>query len=339
MDGLLIFRPRFLYAPRVIKPGRIYDLFYSWAVQRTVKSMVRLWQPDLVVSDWIVPCGFAGYRISNLLDIPLVLRARGADVRTMKKLAPKLADYYRMIGERSDYIFCNGFGLKQDLIRINIFDENKLRVMPNGIDTDVFHPANNDERISARKFLRIPMDAQVWVFIGTWDHHKGSSDLANVLPGLFKKNPAAYFIEAGPIIDSASCQSVKSLGDQVQFLGMVNTDQVIRCFHASDIFILPSHYEGLPNALLEAMACGLTSIASTVGGIPQIVVNGKNGILIEPGNVVSLEAGIQRCAKDEQIRQSIGREARRSIVENGFDMRSVAKEWCTIFLGCLHKSG
>lgn len=335
-DEIIVNRPRFLHIPLLIKPGKILDMFYSLAVLRMAKTIFKTWKPDIVVCDWIVPCGFAGYKISKELDIPLVLRARGGDIRIIKKQLPDLAKYYRQIGEQAKIIFCMGHGLYEDLIRVDIFDKEKLYVTSNGIDTKIFHPADQDERTRARQSLGIPQDAQVWVFIGSWDVQKGSTVLSLVLPKLLNQMSKVYFLVAGPVRDRVGHHVIQSIGDRVRFVGLVKNEKVINCLHAADLFLLPSLAEGLPNALLEAMACGVPVIASAVGGIPHLIVDGKNGILVEPNNISSLEENIKRCATDREYRERLGLEAWQTIIQGDFDLEIVAGQVCKRFQECIN---
>ena len=338
-DGIGIFRPRFFYIPRIIRPGKVYDNFYSRAIQKTCKTLFADWVPDLIICDWIIPGGLASYQLSKKMRIPLILRARGGDVRIMSQQVPKLNKYYQTIGDQASFILCNGFGIFEDLSKFGIFDPQKLHVFTNGIDTEVFHPASIAERNSARAMLKIPATAHVWVFIGTWAKHKGSTELAQIVPPLLSQFPDAYFVVAGPIRDQDSKEAILAVKDQARFLGMVSTEQIVKCLHAADLFILPSHMEGLPNSLIEAMSCGVASIASSVGGVPSIIRNNMNGLLIDPKNTMMLEKIILRCLNDTKLTQELGINARRTIFELGLDMKSIASQLDELFQSCVTTKG
>lgn len=107
-------------------------------------------------------------------------------------------------------------------------------------------------------------------------------------------------------------QQVKRLGldSQVQFLGE-KTD-VLPYLQAADLFVLPSRRDNLPVALLEAMAGGLPSIATSVGGIPEVIEDGENGLLVPPDNPESLTKAIRRLIDDQRLQKKLGSNARQT---------------------------
>ena len=331
-DEIKIYRPRFFYIPKIIKPGINYDLYYSQAVQRALRKTCYDWKPDIILCDWITPCGFAGVNVSKLFRVPLVLRARGGDVRFINNNLPDLSDYFRSISAQADLIITNGQGLLDDLQGSGIFNEEKLHNLTNGIDGSIFHPPSNKERLAARSALKIPDDALVWVFVGTWDIHKGTRELAYVIPKLLDRFPRTYFLSLGPIQDKESYNKIKSQSNRATFLGMVNSQTVVQSLNASDIFILPSHAEGLPNSLLEAMACGLPSIVTAVGGVPDIINHEINGLLIPPKDELALEVAITRISIDKKCRERIGNNACQTIFDRNLDLSSVSNKLYEIIL-------
>jgi glycosyltransferase involved in cell wall biosynthesis len=90
-------------------------------------------------------------------------------------------------------------------------------------------------------------------------------------------------------------------------LGYLHGDEKLEIFFESDIFILPSYGEGLPITILEAMAAGLPIIATSVGAIPEIIEDGKNGFLTEAGDYVGLAKKILKLARDMKLRQEMGK--------------------------------
>ena len=84
--------------------------------------------------------------------------------------------------------------------------------------------------------------------------------------------------------------------------GRVQHNRIIEFLNASDIFVLPTYHEGLPNVVLEAMACRLPVVATKVGGIPEAVKDGENGFLVPPKNVERLYRNIESLIKDSQLK-------------------------------------
>jgi len=107
------------------------------------------------------------------------------------------------------------------------------------------------------------------------------------------------------------------MGERVSCPGWLDTTQTAELLAGASVFVLPSYAEGLPMALLEAMSWGLPVIASPVGGIPQVVRQDDNGLLIDPGDVDALSGALRRLLAEPALRQRLGKAAR-ATVEKSF---------------------
>jgi glycosyltransferase involved in cell wall biosynthesis len=96
--------------------------------------------------------------------------------------------------------------------------------------------------------------------------------------------------------------------DAVMLSGRVRPEEVPRLLQASDFLVLPSYSEGMPQVILEAMNCGLPVVATRVGGVPEAVLDGRTGLLVEPGDAAQLRDGMERMIADEAFRLAAGRE-------------------------------
>ncbi|MBA3921990.1 MAG: glycosyltransferase family 4 protein [Nostocaceae cyanobacterium] len=155
------------------------------------------------------------------------------------------------------------------------------------------------------------------VFCGRIGRRKGAFDLINAfaqLPDELRKH--AELILAGDGEVEQAIQLVESLNitDQVTFLGWIDAQQRDALLEKADVFILPSYNEGLPLALIEAMAWGLPAIATPVSGIPEIVTSGVNGLLVNPGDIQQLAEAMQSLIEDENLRQNLGKVARQTVI-------------------------
>jgi glycosyltransferase involved in cell wall biosynthesis len=95
-------------------------------------------------------------------------------------------------------------------------------------------------------------------------------------------------------------------GKAVRLVPPVSGEEKLACFERADVFVFPSHYEGMPMAVLEAMAAGLPVVATSVGGIPELVADGVNGILIAPRAPRDLSAALEKLCKDARLRSEMG---------------------------------
>jgi glycosyltransferase involved in cell wall biosynthesis len=171
------------------------------------------------------------------------------------------------------------------------------------------------------------------VFLGRIGKRGGALDLAKSLISFPKQDKGAFdLIEAFAALPAASRhraelvlagngdlaaanQLITSLGleDRIAILTWLNPEQRDKLLFTADAFILPSYHEGLPMSMLESMAWGLPVIVTPVGGIPEVIRDGRNGLLVEPGHREQLVQAMERLIEDEDLRLSLGLAARQSI--------------------------
>lgn len=208
-------------------------------------------------------------------------------------------------------VICNSQMVKADISRHFDIDPAKLRVILSGVDTTVFHPGLRElHRAETRKSLRIPKAAPVAVFVGSGFERKG---LIGFLMGLADQSGHARLtresvrgIVVGHDKHMTRFQSFADqlgLSDRVAFVGGVKD---VRPFYAAaDIFVLPTLYDPLPNACLEAMACGLPVITSTGSGAAELITNGVEGFVVDaldtPAIADAIEASLASAMSDNQM--------------------------------------
>lgn len=177
--------------------------------------------------------------------------------------------------------------------------EEKISVIPNYVDTDMFKP------------LEVRRERQL-VFVGRLDEQKNLFSLIDAVKGLDIK---LVLIGKGPSEDALK-KKVKDEGiENVTFAGVVPNERLPEELNKSEIFIQPSFYEGNPKTLLEAMACGLPVIGTNVIGIKEVIKHGENGYLCGT-SVEAIKEAIEEVMRDEELRHRIGRNAMKTIIEN-----------------------
>ncbi len=339
-DGIPIWRPRYFWFPKWLNSdGFIYETAYKRAVLRSLKQFRDHWKPDLIVGDWIVPGGFAAAEVATKWKTPLVLRARGHDVEVMirtSRQSNRRRAHYCSIIDRATWVVCQGQGLYRELQESELYDAKKLVCLTNGLDTDLFHPASAGERSAARLAVGLPEKAVVALFVGRWEKSKGSRELTQALKAALTRFPDVHFVSIGPVLDRPSRLELEQCFSRARFLGPVEPRKVNSFYHASDIFVLPSYREGLPNALLEALACGLLAIVTPVGGIPSIVRDKMNGIIVQPRDPASLEMALIDCLYDFERTQALRTAARQTIPDMRLDLVSVASQVHELFENCVN---
>ncbi len=160
------------------------------------------------------------------------------------------------------------------------------------------------------------------LMLGKLREQKGIYDLLSAVPEVTAKVPDAQFLLCGDGDMDECRRKVQELGcsEHVRMPGWIGEKERAEAFASCSTFILPSHFEGMPMSLLEAMGHGLACVATDVGGIPQVIKSGENGILIKPGNPDEIASALITLLNDEPMRKRLG-EAAAETVRRDFDAR------------------
>lgn len=174
-----------------------------------------------------------------------------------------------------------------------------------------------DARAVARRALGIAGDARVVGSVGNFTPKKDQATLIRAVAALAPGGTAGtgtvgttlVLVGLGPLEDELRAVAAQhGVGDRVVFAG--SRDDVFALLPAFDVFALSSRFEGLPIALLEAMATGVAPVATRVGGIPEVITDGRDGLLVEPGDPAGLAAALGRLLDDDGLRASVAERAR-----------------------------
>ena len=214
--------------------------------------------------------------------------------------------------------------VKEHLLNDFKLQEKKVKVVFTGVDLEKFSPGVNEEdKILRRKF---GLDNVLTVgMIGRISPEKGHRIFLEAIASLNEPNVKFILVGSGK-------------KDDKSILPFLNDKRVIRIDYLDsakalkliDIFVQPSLQEGLGISLLEAMACGKAVAASRIGGIPSVIDDGRDGLLVAPGEAKKLAGAIQRLIRDKNLRKNLGNAARRK-VEEKFDAKKMAREMETLY--------
>ena len=184
------------------------------------------------------------------------------------------------------------------------YGADNVAVVGNGVDADLFQPdRGGDERYV--------------LFVGRLDYPKGVPDLIKAAKPIVKNHDIEFVITGkGPQREQYE-RMVEQAGltDHVTFTGFVTRERQIQLYQNATVFTLPSHYEGLPTVLLEAMACGAPVVATDVGGCPEVIDHGENGLLVSPGDPAALSDAIDSVLGNAEMRGEFGRNARKTVLD------------------------
>jgi glycosyltransferase involved in cell wall biosynthesis len=181
----------------------------------------------------------------------------------------------------------------------------RMVVLPNPVDCDRIRPPENPA-------LR---QTDLVLFLGDFTRRKGVRDLLAAAPAVLQRRPAARFVVAGGAPPADVASQAQTLGDAVHFPGFVRGADKLRWLQEASLLVLPSYAEGLPVAVLEAMAAGLPIVTTPVGGVPDIFRDGVNGLLIPPGDVPALADALSRLLADAAARETIGHHNRQQALD------------------------
>ncbi|MHA2052080.1 MAG: glycosyltransferase family 4 protein [Candidatus Hodarchaeales archaeon] len=205
------------------------------------------------------------------------------------------------------------------------YSERDITVIANGVDIDFFSPKE-------KKNTEINI-----LYAGRLDYKKGLIELIKSAKDITKKFPDANYLIAGtgPLInDLLRLVKNEGLHNRFTFFGHVNQKTLRNLYRESNVFILPSYYEGFPNVILEAMSCGLPTIATNVGGIPEIVQHQKNGLLIPPRNSTAITNALTKILTDESLISDMGKNARYE-TEKKYSWEHISNKYLKVYSSLL----
>jgi glycosyltransferase involved in cell wall biosynthesis len=192
----------------------------------------------------------------------------------------------------------------------------KVSVIPYGVDTDVFHPDNNGDQFRKKHGCE---GSRVILTAGRLNYQKGLHVLIEALPLIKKELQDVKLVIVG---DGEERPRLKKLAqtldvaESVVFTGSLHHEDLPQAFASADVFVLPSFFESFGITLIEAQATAKPVVATRVGGIPEVVMNGESGTLVEPGKPNKLANAIITILSDRNMAVRMGRKGRKHVEEN-----------------------
>ncbi len=253
-------------------------------------------------------------------DVPYVVQAHGDLPRIMSKRRLKwLYDIffgYEILSNASKAIALS-INEAEDYRRMGV-PSDKITVIPNGIDLTEY--ADLPPRGSLRKKLGIGEDDKIVLYLGRLHEIKGIDVLVKAFASIAGRLENVMLLIVGP--DDGYLGRTKALvkalkmEDHVLLLGSLYGEDKIGAYADADLYVLPSRYETFPMSVLEAYACGKPVIATRVCGLGNLVIDGKTGLLVEPGDTKQLAKSMLSLLEDENRALEIGQKGKRFVREN-----------------------
>ena len=297
---------------------------------RTFKTIFRELKPDVVHTHEIGSL-FYGGPAARAVDVPLVVHTEHGAAGYKDRF--RLRFLGRLAGRYAERFFCLTQELADSIITHRIVPRTKVSLISNGIDVASFQEPYDTRAI--RKSLGIPLDAPLIGTVGRLAEIKRQDLLIRAFARIRQQVPDSHLLLVGdgPLLRVLHDLALDlGISDSVHFAGYHPDSAPF--LQTMDVFALTSRSEGMPQALLEALVVGLPVIATRVGGIPEIIENGRTGLLFDSGEEVALTAGLCELLTNRDRALAMG-QAGRSLVECRFDVARMAREYHEHFLDSL----
>ena len=264
-----------------------YPLFefplYSLALASKMAEVAEFENLDLLHVHYAIPHATSAYLAKQMLngkrDLKIITTLHGTDI-TLVGLEPSFLPLVKFSIEQSDGVTAVSRFLKEKTIT-NYSCDKDIKVIPNFVDTDLYKPKINGE---FKKHIA-EENEKLLVHTSNFRVVKRVADTIKIFEKIHDKIPSKLILVGdGP--DRSECERLCrqiGLDDKVKFLG--KQDGLVEILTSSDIFLIPSQSESFGLAALEAMACGLPVISSSVGGLPELIRHNETGFIAEIGDI------------------------------------------------------
>jgi glycosyltransferase involved in cell wall biosynthesis len=293
----------FWYLPGFAQSWHALFFFLSMLLQRPLLLLPRF---DVILGSWGFPDAVASTLLGRLTGTPALMKVHGSDVNDYLA-SPGKRWQLLAAARRCSSVMTPSAALRGRLVEAGL-SADRVCVNYNGVDTTRFHPA---DRAEARERQAVPMEAALLLYVGNLKRAKGCLDLVDAFVGLAADFPALLLVVVGQGAErGAMIERVASTGlsDRVRFMGTQDHAAIAAWFAAADLLCLPSHNEGVPNVVLESMACGLPVVATRVGGIPEVLPP-HAGLLVPASDPAALQAALRSALRTPWDRARIAAHA------------------------------
>lgn len=290
-DGIDVIYPRYIsFSNKYILPDlntiKLSDLFFFRAIIRLIRKIIKF-KPTVIYSHFIFSSGYAAWRLSKKLFLPFIINVGESSLSSYKNRGERMIKDIICTAKK---VFTVSIQLRDEISLIRR-ESGKVLYIPNGVDLSVFFQMDKEE---ARKKIGIISDNIIILFVGHFIERKGPLRLIEAV----KKNNldvSLIYCGKGPQIP---------VDPRILFIGSVERKDLIYYYNAADIFVLPTLAEGMPNVILEAMACGLPVITSDKPFNREFLDN-ECALLIDPENIEDISQAIIMLKDNELLRKKL----------------------------------
>ncbi|HEX7836109.1 MAG TPA: glycosyltransferase family 4 protein [Kofleriaceae bacterium] len=294
--GIEVSHPRTLFVPRLAH-GAWGPLYAASIAPGLMRHRGKV---DVVLGSWAYPDGFAAVVAARLLGVPCVVKLHGSDINAMAKLpGPRRQIAWAL--SRAARVVAVSRALADEVVALGV-PRDRVAIVMNGVDGALFHVR---DRAQARAELGLP-GGPLALYVGNLKPEKGVLDLARAWEQVARELPDARLAivgggPLGPALEAA-------LPPRATLVGAQPLTAIPAWLAACDVLVLPSHMEGTPNAVLEALACGRRVVASAVGGVPDLIRSDTVGTLVPARTPDALAAALTLALRTPYTPEVVARE-------------------------------
>jgi glycosyltransferase involved in cell wall biosynthesis len=275
--------PTYWYTPGVLRSA--YAGFLWASIRATVRRVLHELRPDVVIGYWAHPDGEVALRAAREAGVPGVVIVGGSDVLLLTADRARRAAIRRVLLD-ADRVVTVGPDLQARLAGLGVAPD-RVRAFTRGVDLDRFQPG---DRGQARHRLGIAAAGPLLLWAGRMVPVKGLEVLLEAFAAVGGGATLAL-VGDGPLRAALEAQAARlGIGERVRFAGAVPHQALADWYRAADLTVLASRSEGMPNVLLESLACGTPFVATAVGSVPTLVREPR--VLAPPGDAAALAAAI-----------------------------------------------
>ncbi|MDR4506265.1 MAG: glycosyltransferase [Candidatus Scalindua sp.] len=298
------------YKRYVLIPGKFFlpieGFLMYLSVRSLIKTLIKANKSRIILhAHTVLPDGLAAIFLKKKFGIKIVCTAHGSDINLYPFRTKFIYVMTKYVLRRADALV--GVSEKlQEKIR-DISQRDDVKVVTNGVNPEKI--TGNNIRLNTRNLKN---DTLSILFVGKLCFEKGIKELLNTFKLLSKEHKHLHLIMVGKNTIPKWIESFikeNQMYDSITLTGPVDHEDLKKYYSSASIFVLPSHIEGMPTVMFEAMANRLPIIISRVGGVEEVIKEGINGLLVEPRSEEELHRKLNLVIKEKSLRDAIGMKA------------------------------
>ena len=305
--------------PTLLKRHPWFFLFLPMILWKMIKTTRVLLKKNSIIHVHWLPNALPALLLRKVYGTPFLVTVRGSEQAYIGKGI--IGSIVKKIIIDSEYIVSVSATLRKRMID-NFGNPERTVCVPNGVDLV--------KSIDRKAFIEKELSL---VFVGNLTSNKAVHVLLRALANIeldsnFHLNIVGDGPERGTLLSQARSYDIEQ---KVSFLGRVDHSRVQEIIQTGCLLVLPSYSEGTPNVLKEAMACARPVIATNVGGTPELIEHGVNGLLFEPGDHKMLREHISYLAENRNVAKEMGLKGRQFIIDQGLTWENTANQYLKLY--------